>query len=427
MIHEIKIKNFLSFKEEVTFSFEATKDKSLEEYYVREVAGLRLLRLAVVYGANASGKSNLLDAFKVIKRFCLKNQNDKSGITNSIPFLLDKDTSTQPSEFSMSFIANKKRYLYSLILDNNTVYSEKLYVYPKNQPALVFERVYNNNVSEITFNSKRVKIPQIAKDEIEIKCLPNMSVFAAYNQVNVSIEDIDSVIEWIAKKNMNPVVPRSIISEFAERKLFEKPEIKDSILEFLKAADFNITDIITEKETHKIPVEYIDKIFSDSIQLPNEEKERLKRERTYDEIITNFKHKVRNERGEEFYYLPKGLQSEGTKRIFGLAVILNEVVRSNAFIAIDEIESSLHPKLIEFLIAEFLKQEGESQLLLSTHYDGLLEEEDLFRKDSIWFTTKGENGATDLYSLADFKGLKRIASLRKAYRHGNFGATPNII
>lgn len=427
MIHEIKIKNFLSFKDEVIFSFEATKDKSLEDYYVRELAGLRLLRLAVVYGANASGKSNLLSVFEFLKKFCVKKTDDKTEETEVIPFLLDSVTKDEPSEFSISFVNRGKRYLYTLIIDELRVYSEKLYVYPKTQPALIFERVFNNNVSEINFNSKKVKIPQIAKDEITIKCLPNMSVFAAYKQVNVSIEEIDSVIEWIKEKHVNPIEPRTVISNFAERKILDKPEIKESILAFLKAADFNIEDITIEKKTLKIPEEYIDKLLSNSDVLPTDEKERLQREKTFDTIKTDFKHKVKNERGEEFYYLPKSLQSEGTKRIFGLSVILNEVVRNNAFIAIDEIESSLHPKLIEFLIAEFLKQEGESQLLISTHYDGLLEEEDLFRKDSIWFTIKGENGATDIYSLAEFKGLNRIASLRKAYRHGNFGAVPNIM
>ena len=427
MIHEIKIKNFLSFKDEVTFSFEATKGKILEDYYVREAAGLRLLRLALVYGANASGKSNLLSAFEFLKIFALNRSENKTEETGVIPFLLDKETPNQPSELSISFVTEGKRYLYSLVIDENIVHSEKLYVYPKTQPALVFERTFNNNVSEITFNTKRVRIPQIAKEEITIKCLPNMSVFAAYNQVNISIEDIDKVIEWIAKKHINHVEPQLRVSNFAEKVLAEKPEIKESILSFLKAADFNITDIITEMETRKIPEEYIDELLLEAEGIPNEEKERLRRERSYQAPKTNFKHRVENIRGEEFYNLPKELQSEGTKRIFGLAVIINTLVKSNAFLAIDEIESSLHPKLIEFLLEDFLKLEGESQLLLSTHYDGLLEEEDLLRKDSIWFTSKKIDGSTEIYSLTEFKGLNRIASLRKAYRHGNFGATPNIM
>jgi AAA15 family ATPase/GTPase len=82
--------------------------------------------------------------------------------------------------------------------------------------------------------------------------------------------------------------------------------------------------------------------------------------------------------------------------------------------------------LIAFIIEDFFKQKGQSQLLLTTHYDGLLAEDDLLRKDSIWFTNKRANGSTELYSLADFKGLNRISSLQRAYRYGRFGAVPNI-
>lgn len=426
MIHEIKIKNFLSFKDEVTFSFEATKDKSLENYYVREVAGLRILRLAVVYGANASGKTNLLNVFEFLKMFTLNKSKNKTEETGVIPFFLDKETPNQPSELSISFVTEGKRYLYSLVIDEHIVHSEKLYVYPKTQPALVFERTFNNNVSEISFNPKRVKISQIAKEEIAIKCLPNMSVFAAYNQVNVSIKEIDKAIDWIADKHINPVEPRLSVSGFAEKVLAEKPELKESIISFLKAADFNITDIITETETHKIPEEYLDKLLLEAEGIPNEEKERLRREKSFQTTKTSFRHRVENNRGEEFYNLPKELQSEGTKRIFGLSVIIKNLVKSNAFLAIDEIESSLHPKLIEFLLEDFLKQEGESQLLVSTHYDGLLEEVGLLRKDSVWFTQKKENGATEVYSLTEFKGLTRISSIQKAYKFGRFGAIPNI-
>jgi AAA15 family ATPase/GTPase len=95
-------------------------------------------------------------------------------------------------------------------------------------------------------------------------------------------------------------------------------------------------------------------------------------------------------------------------------------------LAIDEVEASLHPRLVEFTIEDFLHHKSQSQLLLTTHYNGLLAEDDLLRKDSIWFTNKKENGATELYSLVEFKGLSRISSLQKAYKYGKFGAIPNI-
>jgi len=427
MIHEIKIKNFLSFKDEVKFSFEATKDKSLEEYYVREVAGLRLLRLAVVYGANASGKTNLLSAFEFLKMFCARKTDDKRDLTGVIPFLLNNLTSKEPSEFSISFVTEGKRYLYSLVIDEHIVYSEKLYVYPKTQPALVFERTFNNNVSEISFNPKRVKMPQIAKDEIAIKCLQNMSVFAAYNQVNVSIEEMDYAIEWINKKHLSEIDSNVDLSLYAQDLIVKDSTAKDFILKYLQRADFNISDIDSQVKEQKISEELLNTIISNSKDLPEEEINRLIKERTIKLSSLQFEHRIINSEGkEEFYKMQKKLQSQGTIRTFGLSAAMHRLIKSDSFLAIDEIESSIHPILIAFILEDFLNQEGESQLLVSTHYDGLLEEVGLLRNDSVWFTQKKENGATDMYSLADFKGLNRISSIQKAYRHGNFGAVPNI-
>ena len=176
-----------------------------------------------------------------------------------------------------------------------------------------------------------------------------------------------------------------------------------------------------------MPDDMLSLLLNKARHIPEEEKERLKKEKTIKHTKTEFEHKIINKDGvSKLYKLSKGLQSEGTLRTLGLAGAISQLVDRNAFLAIDEIESSLHPRLIEFIIEDFLKQKGRSQLLITTHYDGLLEEDDLLRKDSIWFTNKKENGATELYSLADFKALNRISSLQKAYKYGKFGAIPNI-
>ena len=109
-----------------------------------------------------------------------------------------------------------------------------------------------------------------------------------------------------------------------------------------------------------------------------------------------------------------------------MAAHIQHILRQNAFLATDEVDNSLHPKLIEYIIERFLKESQQAQLLLTTHYDGLLGEEDLLRKDTIWFTEKGPEGVSELYPLTDFKGLNRISSLQKAYKFGKFGAVPNL-
>jgi AAA15 family ATPase/GTPase len=428
MILELKIKNFLSFKEEVTFSFEATKDKTFEDYQVVEVApNTRILRLAIVYGANASGKSNLIGAFEFLRYFWFNKPENKDKSTGVFPFLLDGETPQQSSEFSLIFYADGIKHLYFLELEKKQVVSEKLFVYPGTQPALIFDRKLNEGISEIVFNLKRVKISQAAKDEITIKCLTNMSVLAAYNQVNVAIPEMENVVKWIKSQyNLPSIKSNTKLVNYTEHAISKNNATKDFILNFLRRADYNITNINTEIIEAAIPEEALPEINNIS-DISDEEKERLKSEKTIKLRKTEFEHGIVNDEGNKrFYKLPKEHQSNGTLRTFGLAGAICKAIASDAFLAIDEIESSLHPRLVEFIIEDFLKHKGASQLLLTTHYDGLLEEDDLLRKDSIWFTNKKEDGATELYSLADFNGVNRISSLQKAYKYGKFGAIPNI-
>ena len=429
MILELKIKNFLSFKEETTFSFEATKDKAFEDYQVVEVApNTRILRMAVVYGANASGKSNLIEAFEFLRYFWFYRPDNKDNLTGVLPFLLDKKTPEEPSEFSLIFYIGETKYMYILELNKKTVLSEKLLVYPGTQPALIFDRKLNERVSEITFNPKRIKISQAAKDEIAIKCLANMSVLAAYNQVNVAVPEMENVVRWIKLQyNLPSIKSDTGLVGYTEHAIFKNKPTKDFILNFLRRADYNIMDINTEIIEENLPEDMLSAILNDVTDISDDEKERLRMDKTVRLTKTEFEHRIVNDEGKaEFYKMLKKNQSKGTLRTFGLAGVIRKTIEANAFLAIDEIESSLHPRLIEFIIEDFFKQKGQSQLLLTTHYDGLLEEDDLLRKDSIWFTNKKDNGSTELYSLADFKGLNRINSLQKAYKYGKFGAIPNL-
>ena len=425
MIHSLSIQNFLSFKEEATFSFEATKDKKLEDYQVVEVVkGVRLLKLGIIYGANASGKSNLINAFEFLKDFWFTKTDTKDEETEVIPFLLDAKTPNEPSKFKLVFFVGGIKYLYILEISEDFILFEKLDYYPGNQPANVFERKLKNNVSEITFGPK-IKVSQIAKKEITIKCLPNMSFFAAYNQVNTLIKDVHSAIDWMSNQFMNTVEPKTRLVNYVEGLISENIEIKKNILSYLQKADFNISNVNVEIEKEDIPDFFISKILESNA--PTEEKERIKKERTINVTKTTFEHKVINaDQSESYYNLPIELQSEGTKRIFGLSGAILTTLEKNAFLAIDEIESKLHPRLIEYVIERFLRESVQSQLLVTTHYDGLLEEDDLIRKDNIWFTEKNKDASTKLYSLSDFKAVNRITSLQKAYKYGKFGAIPNI-
>ena len=399
MIQELKVKNFLSFRDDIEFSFEATKDKAFEDYQVVEVApDIRLLRFAMILGSNASGKSNVLKAFDFLRLFWFEKHESLDEPTNVIPFLLDKSTPEEPSCFELKFWVNGVRYWYILKVNRKYVEKETLYYYKSHQPTKLFERTYKDGHSYIKFNPEVIKISHAAEEEISLKCLPNMSFFVARNKVNLSLPLIDAARDWMRNKIMPVIDPQTNLNEYIGQKIKDDEALKEYLLEFIHKADFNISELYSGRGGE-----------------------------TFSGTKTQFQHLVTNDRGEETYILPYFLQSEGTHRTIEIETAIFDAVKKNAFLPIDEIESSLHPELVEYIIEQFLKTESKSQLLVTTHYDSLLNTvDDLIRKDSVWFTEKDASGNSALYSLVDFKGLNKLSSFQKSYRNGKFGALPNI-
>ncbi len=427
MIQEIRIKNFLSFRDEVTLNFEATKDRTFENCQVVNVAPkVRLLRFALVLGANASGKSNLLKAIDFLHQFWFDIKNDMNEETGTIPFLLDTKTPNEPSEFNLLFYVGSKKYWYQLVVDNTKVVKEDLYVYNSVQPSMVFGRSIEGNQSVVKLNSNLVKASAAIIEQLNIKCLPNMSFFAARNQVNCTLSYIDDVRGWMRDKLMPIITPETKMFEYAGSKMEKENELKKYILDFLHKADFNITDVLSEKEA--MPLSNIIRTsIAEDITIPAKVKEKILADNSMERLKTDFQHTVRNSRGVETYTLPNSLQSAGTRRTFGIEAAIYDALKKECALPIDEIESSLHPELVEFIIQKFLTEKNQSQLIVTSHYDPLLNTvDDLIRKDMVWFTEKEEDGHTKLYSLTDFRGLGRITSFQKSYRNGVFGALPNI-
>lgn len=422
----------MSFKDEITFSFEATKDTFAEDYQVVEVVpGVRLLRFAMVYGANASGKSNLLQVMAFLRYFfSFQPQNANDG-TQTIPFLLDKTTPSQPSCFELTFYVGDTKYWYVLKLDTQQVYEEKLYIYKSFQPTMLFHRELTDGVSVIHFNSSALKVSSAEKEKISLECLKNMSVFAARDKVNTRIPEIDLANNWIKKHIMPGIIPTTNLFNYAERRILENPGLHSHIIDFMRKADFNITDISSDIVPQAIPDDYMDFLLSDE-NIPLQEKERMKKEHTIKQRKTLFEHTVFEEQSAEKYTMLQHQESAGTIRSFGVETTIYECIKNEAFLAIDEMENSLHPQLLKLILLNYLRTKSRSQLLITTHYDPLLndiskpDDQRIFRKDSVWFTEKKENGHTDVYSLAEFRGLNRLSSIQKAYSKGNFGAYPQI-
>lgn len=424
MILELSISNFLSFKNEVTFSFEATSDKTLEDYYVaQQEDGTRILKMAMVYGANASGKSNLIEAFDFINNFIHNIPEEKETETPFIPFMLS-DTAKQSGSFELIFYVNGKKHRYQLKIDGNTVFEEKLFTYPGTQPATVFSRYYNakKKISVVEFGPK-IKISAQALEAIQLKTLKNMSVFAAYSQVNISIQELEQVSDWFDEQFLHSIDPYTDLTSFSDHAIQNNEKIKKHALRFLKEADFNITDVLFEDKVRKLPEEMLR--FFETAPISEEERARIKKEKALHVEETIFTHKIIDKGREELYSMPENRQSKGTIRYYGLSAPFFHAIENNAFLPIDEIGSALHPLLVMHFLREFLKKSTQAQLLFTTHNMSLLNEKEMLRKDAIWFTEKQKDGATELFSLADFNFRKEL-SFYNAYKLGKFGGVPEL-
>lgn len=428
MIQELKIKNFLSFKDEVKFSFEASNDKFAEDSQVVTInENTRLLRFAIVYGYNASGKSNLLSALSFLSYFWSYQPKSLDAKTGVIPFKLDKPSSKVPSSFDIVFYVKNTKYWYQLELDESQVFLEKLSYYKTSQPIMLFERTLKDSQSVIQINPNAEKISATAKEMISVNCLKNISFFVARNKVNVSLPIIDAAKDWMRNQLMPVVFPTMDLTSFAQKQTSGNNELTRYIVDFLHAADFNITNISSEVITQQLTdeaVRFLTENNDDKDEASILETERIKRERTLKQIQTSFEHTVENSNGTEAYQMDKQYESRGTLRTFGIEAALFDAQNNQSILPIDEIETSLHPKLLEKILFEYLKTPSRSQIIVTTHNDGLLDLlDDLIRKDSVWFTEKKKSGVTDLYKLTDFRGLNRLSSIREAYRNKRFGAT----
>ncbi|MBD5153506.1 MAG: ATP-binding protein [Oscillibacter sp.] len=246
----------------------------------------------------------------------------------------------------------------------------------------------------MNFNPAVVKLSQAEVDVMTMNCLRNMSLLATLKKVNVSVAYLDNMRRWIDNRIL-PLQSGSLttLSNDAKKHIADSEDFREYLLQFAKEADFNISDIKIQK------------------------------------MAALFGHKVEHADGTHDYVLPEACQSTGTKRMVELESMIYEQLHRHAFLCIDEIEASMHPNLMEYILSKFVNTpDNQSQLLVSTHYDPILKDiDDIFGKDSVWFTEKGKDGSSQLFSLVDFKGLNKLSSIHRAYMNGRFGALPNVL
>ncbi len=421
MISEFSVENFFSIKSNQKISFEPTTDTFMSDEYSYEIKkGGRLLKVGIIYGANASGKSNILNAIDFFRMLVLRMPKDRNEKTGVVPFMLDDNSRNERTKMSMVFYINQSKYILSFELDAKCIYSETLIVYDSIRPTKLYSRSYDAATDSTTIEfGANLKMTKKSQDVISGNTINNCSVLAAFGKSNVERTRLNDVYDYFAKQVKETLAPSMLLSGYVKSQLDkdETGELKKFILSFLKASDFNIEDVALREEEELITSE-LEQLIQNA-PIGNEAKaEMLKRGKITNAELT-FKHKA----GDGLYELSEEYESNGTMRFMGLAVILNFLLKSNRFVPIDEVETSIHYELLAYFIKVFLaNSNGTSQILLTTHDINLLNE-DFIRRDTIWFTDKNELGETKIVRLSSL-GLHKNLSPYNAYKQGKLVKLP---
>jgi AAA15 family ATPase/GTPase len=427
MLIDFSVENFLSFKDRVTLNLvSASRDKSLPQNKLKgpQTARLDLLKSAVVYGANASGKSNLYRAFETMQSLVRNSATAGEGYLERRikPFKLDVECHSKPSTFEVVFVKDQVRYNYGFSVDTEVVCHEWLYSYPKNHPRLLFERSIEKADSEPRFNfgpswkGERRKLVKMTRPDALF-----ISVATQFNHkmAQTIYEFFNSGVIFYSRYKESERL-RALIKLFT----YKFKDIKKSVREYLALADLGINDF----QVRRVPIEKTEQIelFPDvpRAAITNDDDKELFH--YIYEVITI--HKGSDADGEDLdVQFSLDEESDGTRQFFNLSVPCIVTLTGDTVLVVDELDASLHPLLTKWIINNFNSKKANprgAQLIFTTHDSGLLEGE-TFRRDQIWFTEKNIDGATELYSLWDYQKVPRKQeNIRRGYLAGRYGAIP---
>ena len=415
MLIDFSFKNFMSFGDECRFDMLANSDKQHRGSLIDD----KYSRVRLIYGANASGKTSFIRAISFVRWFIFNsNQLLENMPIPVVPFKFRHDAKNVPSEFSLTFVMHEKKYHYAFSCTQDRVINEKLDVYNTAKPTNIFKRINTD-----TYEFKR-----------DIRTLRDIASKTTRNKLflvtsaNWNYQWTKPVVEFL----LNTLLPYSFgeqwqahIAKIKADGQFE--DYKRFCLKFFNNADLSISDfIIEEKKLKEISK---DPVFNSIVSIITQGKEEAIEQIENSPVFNiNIQHAVTNEDIEEKYVLNLQEESLGTRQMFQLSPILYHVFQSGITFFVDEIDKSLHPLLVRYIVSLFLDPEinaHNAQLIANTHDTNLLDLE-LLRRDEIWFTERDfKSGRTIMYPLTDFSPRKN-ENIEKAYILGRFGAVPFI-
>jgi len=416
MILEFSIQNYRSFKDENVFSMVAEASKSkIDNVFEKELSNgdkVRLLNSAVIYGPNASGKSNLLSAITILRKMIISLAQAGDPITTYDPYLFDTASNEAPTIFTITFVGPlDHKYIYKVEYNWEEILNETLDYYPKSQKRSLFKRVVEKDSDSLIHHAK------LGSDynNKALKVLKNQTILSKFGS-----DEPDELLTpiYLYFKDQIRVLGNQNLSNsrhLVEAKLHESPHLLQRLNKLIRVADTKIDEVILrEDKGNDFYKEKTSKwLFS-------------KRRKKYKSLG---KHHVFNDNKKvDEVELSFDKESKGTNVLFVLGTLILEVLENGGVFLIDEIDTSLHPKLAKFLALLFkypTTNPKNAQLIFTTHETTFLDK-NIFRKDQIWFVEKNKYGESELISVQDFDNVREDTPFEKWYLAGKFGGIPEI-
>jgi len=414
MLIEFSAENFRSVKDEVRLSLVAGAGKELYGTNVTEpqmpkgVKNIPLLRSAALYGPNAGGKSNLIKALATMQRIVMTSSQQLEELP-VVPFKLSSSTLDSPTVFEVIILSEGVRYQYGFSATHEAVHDEWLFAFPKGRTQTWFERSLNTETGEYKYSFG----DKLTGDKDVWKRATRSNALYLSTAIQLNSQQLQPIFNWFANKlriaGVGGWSPHFSIEWCQDHR-------KGKVLDFLKAADFAISDVrVSEEElsSDSIPSElpsHVRKFLEYEFQ--GKKKLRLTTSHTSD--------------SGDMVELDLDEESDGTRKMFSFAGPWLDSLEKGHVLFIDELHDNLHPLLVQFLVQLFHNSDTNNnfaQLIFSTHETSILSQ-DIFRRDQIWFCERSPDQATKLYPLTEFSPRKGVENLERAYLSGRYGALP---
>ena len=417
MIRDFWVKNYLSIRDKQELSFVAKGPAS--ELVIEVTDGVFLYKLGILYGSNASGKSNMLIALNEVFRLLVLPKSEASQrINGSIPFILTKN---EPIEMHVSFYANSIRYDYDVSFNEKYILSEALYYYPNKSKSLFYERSFvgENVQADIKFGTS-LKLQVKTQESIRENTLNNHSVLSVCSKAALK-EDIapfNVLHKWIIDNyhDVDGDGNRGIVEILKDA--YNDPKKRKFYNTMLQKADLKILEYHPILEDRFLPAEYRERIQKENI--PDEMKEAMLKPTTDSIAFVNHS-------ADGNFDIPLKWQSKGTIKYIRILDALYDMITNSHVYYLDELGEDLHNDLLYYYLNVFIFNSDQSQLIITSQETTLLSQ-DLINENRgvVWFVEKNKETASSEYSRGDSFGLHKNLSLYNSYRIGRLGAKPEL-